>query len=92
MIVLQTLYVLLVITEDIVLVLRVTQEIHIKEDVQRYLKSYLMLDVRKIENVKASMLVSLKMVTAHVEIHVLSTSHALEMHVVRSTTSCHFVL
>ena len=33
-------YALLVITEDIVHVLRATQEIHIKEVVPRYLKSF----------------------------------------------------
>ena len=91
MIVLQTLYALLVIIEDTVHALQATQETLTKEDVPRYLKSYLMLDVRKIENVRASMLVSLKMDMELVEIHVLSMSHVPEMLSVKSMTNFLFV-
>jgi hypothetical protein len=56
--VLQTLYVLLEITEDIVLVLLVRQEIHIKEGAQRSQRSFQMSAVRKTGNVKANTHVS----------------------------------
>ena len=91
MIVLQTLYALLAIIEDTVHALRATQETLTKEDVPRYLKSYLMLAVRKIENVRASMLVSLKMDMELVEIHVSSMSHVPEMLSVKSMTNFLFV-
>ena len=91
MIVLQTLYALLVIIEDTVHALQAIQETLTKEDVQRYLKSYLMLAVRKIENVRASMLVSLKMDMELVEIHVSSMSHVPEMLSVKSMTNFLFV-
>ena len=50
-----------------------------------------MLAVRKIENVRASMLVSLKMDMELVEIHVLSMSHVPEMLSVKSMTNFLFV-
>lgn len=85
------LYVQLVITEDTVHVLLVILGILIKEDVQKFLKSYLMLAVRKIENAKVSMLVLSKMDTAHAEILVLSTNHVQQMLDVRFMMNFLFV-
>ena len=85
------LYVQLVITEDTVHVPLVILGILIKEDVQKFLKSYLMLAVRKIENAKVSMLVLSKMDTAHAEILVLSTNHVQQMLDVRFMMNFHFV-
>ena len=82
-------FVLQEVIADIVSALQATLVILTLVDVERYPK--LILDVGKTKNVLASMHVSLRMVLALAEIHVLSMSHARETLNVRFTMNYHSV-